>query len=102
MPRVGVVKELFRYPVKSMAGERLDSVEVGRRGVIGDRVWAVRDEEAGAITGGKRLPVLMTCSARFLEAPARDASRGSPRVLIELPDKTEITSDDPLVHRRLS
>jgi uncharacterized protein YcbX len=102
MRRVGVVKELFRYPVKSMAGERLDSVEVGRRGMVGDRVWALRDEEGGAITGGKRLPVLMTCSARFLDPPGRDASRVSPRVAIELPDKTEVTSDDPLVHRRLS
>jgi uncharacterized protein YcbX len=34
---IGAVKELFRYPVKSMLGERLERIEVGERGVIGDR-----------------------------------------------------------------
>ncbi|WP_297734344.1 MOSC N-terminal beta barrel domain-containing protein [Nocardioides sp.] len=32
---------LRRYPVKSMGGERLDAVEVDRRGLVGDRVNAV-------------------------------------------------------------
>jgi uncharacterized protein YcbX len=102
MHRDGVIHELYRYPVKSMAGERLDVAEVTRRGVVGDRAWAVRDDETHAITGGKRLPALMTCSARFLESPGRAASRASARVQIELPDKTEVTSDDQSVHRRLS
>lgn len=31
------VKELWRYPVKSLAGERLESVEVGSLGLKGDR-----------------------------------------------------------------
>jgi uncharacterized protein YcbX len=101
MSRVGTVKTLFRYPVKSMAGESLDAAQVTRQGVLGDRAWAVRDERGGVITGGKRLPMLLLCTARFLEAPERGSS-ASARVLIELPDKTEVTSDDPLVHRRLS
>ena len=41
--QVGVVKELFRYPVKSMLGERLTEVEIGLKGVIGDRSWALRE-----------------------------------------------------------
>jgi MOSC domain-containing protein len=32
------IAELWRYPVKSMAGERLESVEVGQDGFVGDRV----------------------------------------------------------------
>jgi uncharacterized protein YcbX len=32
------VEELWRYPVKSMAGERLDAVEVAGSGIEGDRV----------------------------------------------------------------
>ena len=31
------VKELWRYPVKSMAGERLSQAEVGEFGIMGDR-----------------------------------------------------------------
>lgn len=37
---VGRVAALFRYPVKSMAAERLDTVDVGWHGFAGDRRWA--------------------------------------------------------------
>ena len=41
---VGRVVGLWRYPVKSMAAERLDEVEVSWHGLAGDRRWAfVRD-----------------------------------------------------------
>ena len=38
------VSELWRYPVKSMAGERLQQAEVARDGIVGDRLaLVVRD-----------------------------------------------------------
>lgn len=36
---------LWRYPVKSMRGERPASVAVDGRGLVGDRMWAVSDAE---------------------------------------------------------
>ncbi len=45
---VGRVAGLWRYPVKSMAGEALDSTEVSWHGVAGDRRWGfVRPDRAG-------------------------------------------------------
>ena len=42
--RVGRVVGLWRYPVKSMAGEALSEVDVSWHGLAGDRRWAfVRD-----------------------------------------------------------
>ena len=38
------VVEIWRYPVKSMAGERLDSCSVGEKGLEGDRRWAFVDD----------------------------------------------------------
>ena len=35
------VAEIWRYPVKSMAGEALDEAEVGPSGIPGDRVVQV-------------------------------------------------------------
>ena len=35
------VKELWRYPVKSMAGERLPRAELGELGISGDRTILV-------------------------------------------------------------
>ena len=41
MPRtLGRVAALFRYPVKSMAAEALDQIDVGWNGFDGDRRWA--------------------------------------------------------------
>jgi uncharacterized protein YcbX len=37
---VGRVVGLWRYPVKSMAGEALESVDVAWHGLVGDRRWA--------------------------------------------------------------
>ena len=37
------VQALWRYPVKSMAGERLESAEIGELGVPGDRALVVVD-----------------------------------------------------------
>ena len=42
-----IVREIWRYPVKSMGGESLEQVAVGETGVLGDRTWAVRDEVTG-------------------------------------------------------
>lgn len=42
---VGTVVRLWRYPVKSMRGERLQVADVDRRGLVGDRSFAVWDAE---------------------------------------------------------
>jgi uncharacterized protein YcbX len=45
---IGTVGELWRYPVKSMGGERLDGCPVGVAGLLGDRGWVVRCEMSTA------------------------------------------------------
>jgi MOSC domain-containing protein len=65
---VGRVAECWRYPVKSMAGERLASAPLDRRGLWGDRAWAVLDARNGEITGAKNFPDLMRCAARYTRA----------------------------------
>ena len=42
---VGSVARLWRYPVKSMRGEQLHGAAVDRRGLVGDRRFAVWDGE---------------------------------------------------------
>ena len=43
MERLGTLVELWRYPVKSMAGEELAEVRVTFAGITGDRVYAFVD-----------------------------------------------------------
>ena len=48
------VAELWRYPVKSMRGERLDSVHVGIDGALGDRLVHVRESTGRVVTSRYR------------------------------------------------
>jgi hypothetical protein len=71
---VGRIAEIWRHPVKSMQGERLEAAHVGKQGIPGDRGWAVRDEVRGGIRGAKKIPALMNCAARYLEEPGEDGA----------------------------
>ena len=96
---VGTIAEIWRHPVKSMAGEQLENCSVGSLGIPGDRGWALRDEVTTEITNGKRIPLLMQCAARYQAEP----SNGSiPKVEITFPDGSRITSDDSNVNSRLT
>ncbi|HEX5726967.1 MAG TPA: MOSC N-terminal beta barrel domain-containing protein [Longimicrobiaceae bacterium] len=97
--RIGRVREIWRFPVKSMAGERLAGAALGPLGIPGDRGWALRDDEAGEIRGAKKWPALMQCAARYRREPD---GRGVPPVDITLPDGSRTASDDPEVDARLS
>ena len=82
------IEQIWRYPVKSMVGGRVDSAEVGETGIVGDRTWAVRDQVRGGIRGAKVLGGLMQLSARYA------GPDGGP-VVITLPDGRTVSTDDP-------
>jgi uncharacterized protein len=104
MTGVGSVAEIWRYPVKSMGGERLEQSAIATRGLHADRMWAVRDVELNTFTTGRRWPVLLQCSARFVEDPAgRPAGPGDVlEVIVTFPDGGEMSSSDPAINDRLS
>ncbi|MGW1680353.1 MOSC domain-containing protein [Saccharopolyspora sp. NPDC002376] len=52
MAIAGVVERIWRYPIKSTGGELLQQVDVDARGLVGDRLFAVRDAE-GKFGSGK-------------------------------------------------
>src|SRR2546429_3789480 len=56
------VAELWRYPVKSLAGERLERAELTVEGIAGDRVVHVRDARGRVITS-RTHPKLLGLSA---------------------------------------
>ena len=50
---VGRVRQLSRYPVKSMLGEDLERADVGESGIAGDRAFAVLDCLTGKVASAK-------------------------------------------------
>lgn len=99
MKIVGRVRELWRYPVKSMGGERISACRMTAGGIPGDRAWALRDELAAEIRGAKKFPSLLRCSARFLAEPEPGQS---PAAEIVLPDGRTVRSDSPEASSELS
>lgn len=84
------VVELWRYPVKSMLGERLESAGVGPNGILGDRAWSLVDVESGTNLTARRQPELLLASARLAGSTVDDG------VVITLPDGTETADDTTL------
>ncbi len=84
---IGSVVELWRYPVKSMRGERVEALEITPHGAAGDRAWALRDLANGKVASCKRHPALLGFRASHA---GDDAS-----VVIEAPDGRTFRPGDP-------
>ena len=84
---IGSVEAIFRYPVKSMAGERLDAVNLGWHGIDGDRRLAFRriGDRSGFpwLTAGK-LPDLL------LFTPLCRGTQGDYSTHVRTPDGEEM------------
>src|SRR3712207_1904938 len=67
--RVGTVSEVWRYPVKSMRGERCERARLTTSGVLGDRAWALREPATGRIASAKRFPRMLDFRATYTREP---------------------------------
>ena len=99
MLKVGTIKEIWRYPVKGMAGESVESCGLGEMGLNGDRIWALRDTARQEIQSCKFRPLLLLCSAC-----CHSDNGGGPgeHVDVHFPDGTVLGSDNGAIHDKLS
>ncbi len=90
---IGRVQQLWRFPVKSMAGEVVPEVTLTAGGVHGDRAYASLDVETGRVASAKdvrHFPQLLQCRAAFVAPPIAGD---------DLPDGSEVRSVlGPAVH----
>src|SRR5262245_1908290 len=97
------VHSIWRYPVKSMAGEELEAVPVSKRGVRGDRAYALVDNgtnHVGSAKNAKRFGELLKWQVRFIAAPQENAT--PPPIIMTLPDGRTLTSSDPATAAQLA
>lgn len=99
-----VVAELWRYPVKSMGGERLRSMRVDWRGVGGDRTHALLYEHKGApkqLTA-REAPGMLAWHADYPFAPDAGLDPADPPLpMLTAPDHSRLSWQDPRLRRRL-
>ena len=84
----GRVSELWRYPVKSLQGQRAQSLTVTDRGVVGDRRWGIVPDGRAKVLSAKRVPQLLDA---FVDGDT-----------LVLPDGRRIAAGDPGVDAVLS
>ena len=86
---IGVIKKIFRYPVKSMAGESLENCSLGWHGLEDDRRFSFRRmEDSGGfpwLTAG-RLPALIRYQPFWVESGAE----AKPVLHIRTPEGKEL------------
>ena len=93
IPDVGFeIRELRRYPVKSMGGEILDAAEIDPRGLRGDRWYAVEDAE-GHFASGKSTRRFRRRDQIFEYAAPTDDIGG---VAVHRGDRSWIVGDEAL------
>lgn len=93
--QAGIVSRLWRYPVKSMAGEGLASTDLSWAGLAGDRRWAfVRPDSQGSGFPWhtiREFPEMANYVALLAEPARPDRSR----VLVRTPDGGRYDVTDP-------
>jgi len=93
---VGSVVSLWRYPIKSMMGEELNASYVTERGLLGDRIRALVDQNTGKVASAKnprKWGRLFDLRASFVDPPK--PGEPLPDVRISLPDGRLVTADQP-------
>jgi uncharacterized protein YcbX len=86
-----------------MMGEELNAAEVTKRGLLGDRVYALTDNSDGKAASAKnprKWPHLFDFRAVLADAPTSDVK--APPVRISLPDGTILRNEQADVHQILS
>ncbi len=91
--KIGVVSELWRYPVKSMRGEALREMTLSEAGAAGDRTYAVRELKHGGILSARLFATLLQLRAYHFESGA---------IAIEFPDRRIFDPGDPDTAQALS
>jgi uncharacterized protein len=100
MSQVAVVRALYRYPVKSMAGETLNEIELGWHGFEGDRHFAfVRTNELVGVPWltASRVPELLLYKPHYVND---DIAKGL--VHVQTPEGLEMALSDARLAERLS
>lgn len=80
------IEEIWRYPVKSLQGERVESADVTNHGIEGDRGWGILDAGTGRVLTARREPALLFAVAEVVDG----------EVMVILPDGAQTTSDEEL------
>lgn len=88
---VGTLSAIHIYPIKSCRAVTLDRVEVTRRGLLGDRMFQVVDDDRVPVTQ-RQEPRLATVQATPFDGRLRLEADGRPPLEITVPTSNDTTA----------
>ena len=100
-PRGATIAALRRYPVKSMAGQQVDEVELRWQGLVGDRRWAFvfeDDRSRFPWVTGRRAAEMILLRTEFADPENADHSE----IVVHGPDGQVRPLDDPSLAQELA
>lgn len=101
--KIMFLASLWRYPVKSMMGEELNTAVITDNGLLGDRSYALLDSETNKIVSAKnpkKWPEIFYFYARFNQSP--ELNKPIPKISITLPNGKIVNSDQDDIKQLLS
>lgn len=57
------IEDIWRFPIKSIGGERLETAEITETGIEYDRAWGLVDDDTGNVLTARREPKLLMATA---------------------------------------
>lgn len=94
---VGIVKDIRRFPVKSILGESLSSISIDERGLSGDRLWAIQNR-SGKFGSGKTTRRFQQMDGLFKFKARYEGTTP----ILTMPDGTIYRGDDVAVNETLT
>ena len=102
MNNIGSVASLFRYPVKSMAGEQIKETVITKKGLLGDRSYALIDSATKKVVSAKnprKWKNIFMYYAKYINEPSEN---NITEVEITFPNKSTIQSTQDDINQVLS
>lgn len=97
MTLIGEISGINRYPIKSFAGESLDTCTIDTYGLVGDRCYAFFDETKegwDSFFTAREIPKMLAYKAKFVDESAESEY---PQVKITSPEGQTFSWDDDLL-----
>ena len=94
---IGRVQSIWRYPIKSLRGERCEALDFGTLGASGDRAYAICDAD-GKFGSGKNTRRMRKIDGLL----ALEATYVDDVVMVRFPDGQTMTANDPEISKVLS
>jgi uncharacterized protein len=94
---IGRVKEIRRFPVKSILGESLSEVSIDNRGLCGDRLWAIKNSN-GKFGSGKTTRRFQKIDGLFYYRARYEDNT----LIITMPDGSDYRGDNNAVNEVLT